>query len=343
MQAKTTTALTEPEFRDSAPAFDPDGRYLYFVSVRTFDPVYDNVHFDLSFPRGARPYLIALQAGGQPPFDPEPRGLGGETKNGAGNATAAAARRDPAIPPAPPTPVRIDLDGIVHRVAAFPVAEGRYGRIAGVAARKVVWNLHNIVGAHGRGGHKEAAGKLERFDFASGRTETLAEKIDDFTVAADTLTIVVREGKALRAIAADVNADAKIDLADAAAAPSRRNGRIDLDRIRVAIEPEREWRQMLREVWRLQRDQFWSADLSGVDWDAVWNLYRPLLDRIATRGDFSDLVWEMQGELGTSHAYEMGGDHRKPPAAALGHLACASRWDAARGGWEITAIARGDA
>ena len=51
----------------------------------------------------------------------------------------------------------------------------------------------------------------------------------------------------------------------------------------------------------------------------------------------------MQGELGTSHAYEMGGDHRKPPAVALGHLACESRWDAARGGFEITAIARGDA
>src|SRR4029078_13188003 len=53
--AKTTTALTEPEFRDSTPAFDPEGRYLYFVSVRTFDPVYDSVRVDLSFPPGARP------------------------------------------------------------------------------------------------------------------------------------------------------------------------------------------------------------------------------------------------------------------------------------------------
>jgi tricorn protease len=80
--AKTTTALTEPEFRDSAPAFDPEGRYLYFVSVRTFDPVYDNVRFDLSFPRGARPYLIALQAGGRPPFDPEPRSVGARPGQG---------------------------------------------------------------------------------------------------------------------------------------------------------------------------------------------------------------------------------------------------------------------
>ncbi len=337
----TSTWLTDPEFRDSAPAFDPEGRYLYFVSVRTFDPVYDNVHFDLSFPRGARPYLIALQAGGRAPFDPEPRGLGGEAGNGA--TSRAASEPASAASSRPPAPVRIDLDGIARRVTAFPVAEGRYGTIAGVAGRKVVWNLHKIVGAHGRGGHKEAAGKLERFDFASGRTETLADKVDEFTVAGDALTIVVREGKTLRAIAADLNVDAKPDPADALAAPSRKNGRIDLERIRVAVDPPSEWRQMLREVWRLQRDQFWSADLSGVDWDAVWKLYRPLVDRVATRADFSDLVWEMQGELGTSHAYESGGDHRKPPAVALGHLACESRWDAARGGWEIAAIARGDA
>ena len=54
--------------------------------------------------------------------------------------------------------------------------------------------------------------------------------------------------------------------------------------------------------------------MSGVDWDAVYRRYEPLLERVATRGELSDLIWEMQGELGTSHAYEMGGDHRAPAA-----------------------------
>ena len=69
------TLLTQPEFRDYSPSFDPDGRYLYFLSLRTFDPVYDSVQFEMSFPRAARPYLIALQARGTPPFDPAPKGL----------------------------------------------------------------------------------------------------------------------------------------------------------------------------------------------------------------------------------------------------------------------------
>jgi tricorn protease len=333
---QSKTWLTEPEFRDASPAFDPEGRYLYFISVRTFDPVYDNVLFDLSFPRGARPYLIALRAGGRPPFDPEPRGLG---ENGAAAAAAEAKKKAPAAS----EPLRIDLEGIARRVAAFPVPENRYGRIAGVAGAKVVWNVQNIVGAHGRGGHKEAAGKLERFDFATGRVDALAEKIDDFALAGDAITLICREGKNLRALAADRRPESKADPADADGPPSRRNGRIDLDRVRLAVEPRREWAQMLRELWRLQRDQFWSSELSGVDWNDVWRLYAPLVERLATRADLSDLVWEMQGELGTSHAYETGGDHRKPPAVALGQLACAARWNEARGGHEITAIARGDA
>ena len=51
---RRSTLVTQPEFRDYCPAFDPEGKYLYFLSVRTFDPVYDSVQFELSFPaRGA--------------------------------------------------------------------------------------------------------------------------------------------------------------------------------------------------------------------------------------------------------------------------------------------------
>ncbi|MDQ2928673.1 MAG: PDZ domain-containing protein, partial [Pseudomonadota bacterium] len=277
------------------------------------------------------PYLIALQAEGRSPFEPEPKGLAAEAPRGdtARGVDAAAT-------------LRVDLDGIAARVAAFPVSENRFERIAGAAGKKVVWSVQNIVGAHGRGGHKESAGKLEIFDFATLCSETLADKAEAFEVAGDGATIVYREGKRLRAIAADKKPAVKAEATDNEGPPSRKNGWIDLGRLRISIEPRREWRQMLREVWRLQRDQFWSADMSGIDWPTTLGLYAPLVERVATRADLSDLIWEMQGELGTSHAYESGGDHRKPPAVALGHLACETRFDEAEGGYEITRIVRGD-
>ena len=63
---------------------------------------------------------------------------------------------------------------------------------------------------------------------------------------------------------------------------------------------------------------------------------------MATRGELSDLMWEMQGELGTSHAYEQRGDSRQPPASPLGHLAADLALDPVRGHWRFTHIVSGD-
>ena len=321
---------TQPEFHDYGAAFSPDGKYLFFLSLRTFDPVYDSVQFELSFPRAARPYLLALQEGGPPPFEPAPRGMKPARDDKPADGGSAAAD----FPP-------IHLDGLARRIAAFPVAEGRFGQIAGVAGGKVVWTQMPLAGAHGRGGHKMSPGRLEQFDFATSDVRLLVEQADHFTLAADHHTLLVQHGSALRVIDASRAADDK-----PAAAPTghnRKSGQIDLGRVRVAVEPPAEWAQMLREVWRMQRDHFWSADMAGTDWDAVWARYAPLLPRVATRGEFSDLVWELQGELGTSHAYEMGGDHRKPPAVALGHLAAQFKPVDGGAAWEITRIVQGDA
>ncbi len=327
---KTSTLATQPEFRDYSPAFDPQGRYLYFLSVRTFDPVYDAVQFELSFPRGARPYLIALQAGGRSPFEPAPKGLKPD------DPMTARAKAEPsgAMPP-------IELDGIAQRIAPFPVPENRFGQIAGAANDKVVWTVLPIAGAHGRGGHKDSPGRLEVFDFETLRAETLMDKADAFTLAADSTTLIVREGKRLRAIAANRGPQRDHDPEASSDKPSRKSGWLDIERIRLSVEPRKEWRQMLREIWRLQRDQFWVPNMSGVDWDAVYRRYEPLLARVATRAELSDLIWEMQGELGTSHAYEMGGDYRKPPQIALGYLAAEVR-AAHDGSYEIMRIASGD-
>ena len=76
---------------------------------------------------------------------------------------------------------------------------------------------------------------------------------------------MLRDDRRLRAISVNRKPDEK----DAAGPPSRKSGWIDLGRIRLSIAPRAEWRQMLREVLRLQRNHFWNATMSVVDWDAV--------------------------------------------------------------------------
>ncbi|HEX8092682.1 S41 family peptidase, partial [Jatrophihabitans sp.] len=76
------TAVTSHRFRDTDPVFSLDGKYLAFLSARTFDPVYDSHTFDLAFPLAIRPYLVTLAAATPSPVDPELRGQGEEEPAG---------------------------------------------------------------------------------------------------------------------------------------------------------------------------------------------------------------------------------------------------------------------
>src|SRR5207245_4582644 len=96
--------VTEPVLRDAMPAFDPDGRYLYFLGHRIFDPIHDNMQYEIGFPKGVRPYVLTLQADLPSPFLPAHRPP---------ESTEVEAQRRAAQEEAPQTePLRIDLDGL---------------------------------------------------------------------------------------------------------------------------------------------------------------------------------------------------------------------------------------
>ncbi|MBV9173185.1 MAG: PD40 domain-containing protein, partial [Chloroflexi bacterium] len=124
-----THTVTRPLLRDVMPAFDPDGKYLYFLGHRVFDPVYDALQFELSFPKGMRPYAITLRADLRSPFVPAPRSPASEEVEAQHRAEQETA------PAEPVDSQRIDLDGIERRVVAFPVPEGRYGRVLGIRGK----------------------------------------------------------------------------------------------------------------------------------------------------------------------------------------------------------------
>ena len=67
-------AVTEPRFVDRSPTFTADGRYLAFLSRRSFDPIYDQHSFDLTFPASWRPFLVPLAARTPDPFGASPDG-----------------------------------------------------------------------------------------------------------------------------------------------------------------------------------------------------------------------------------------------------------------------------
>ena len=346
--------VTRPDFRDGMPAFDPEGRYLHFVSWRVFDPVYDSHYFDLGFPKGARPCLLPLRKDVVSPFASTTRAPRGPEASAATTAATAAvavaaaaesaagpASGKPAAPASPP-PLPIDFDGIEDRVVAFPVPEGRYFGMWATKGRALFLSVPPEGSleqeARGSGAPPPANCHLEAYDFAEDKGVSVATGVTWAEVSREGRAILVRSGNRLRALAPGAAAK---DLSSKDE-PGRETGWIDLERFRVEVDPGAEWRQMFREAWRLQRDQFWTEDLSGLDWAAIHDRYLPLVDRVASRAEFSDLMWELQGELGTSHCYEMGGDYRPEPTWWQGFLGADLAFDAASGAWKVARLPKGD-
>jgi tricorn protease len=301
-----TVDVTDARFVDSDPVFTVDGLYLAFLSRRTFDPVYDAHSFDLSFPFGARPYLVPLAAHTLSPFGPLPGGR----PVGAGDNGKDATER---------VRLTVDTDGISSRVVAVPVDEARYHSLA-AAKGGLLWLRYPLSGVLGEGiadpddAHPRPA--LERFDLRKRESSVLAGEVSWFAVSGDGARLVIGDRGDVRV----VPADRKVDNGS-----SDEVVNVDLTRARFLADPAALWRHAYAEFGRLLRRDFWTPDMSGVDWDGILEEYRFLLDRVRTSAEFGDLLWEVAGELGTSHAYVTPSGtfanrsaQRGQPAAVLG-------------------------
>ncbi len=318
---------------DFSPSFDPDGNYLYFLSARHFDPVYDTIQFELSFPSNIKPYLILLRKDIETPFKYKssvPPALDMGMPDLAKEITKLQKKE---------MKMKIDLDGINNRVLAFPLAPGNYTQIWGIKD-KALYTIFPIKGGKAQWFSDEfpSDGTLGFFDFKTQKQGIIANGIGSFRVSTKNEIIIYRSRNQLRIIKPVEQVEQKLEKQ----APGPKSGWIDLSRIRVLIEPKVEWKQMYRDAWRLQRDHFWNKNMSGIDWKKVYEKYLPLLERIGTRSEFSDLIWEMQGELGTSHAYEWGGDYRSEPHYTQGFLGADFIYDKKQNAYKIVRIIKGD-
>jgi tricorn protease len=323
---------THAEFYDMAPAWDPEGKYLYFMSYRAYNPVYDALHFDLGFPKAMQLMLLPLQAALPNPFIPRAEDQAAVPKEDE-KKDEKDKKKD-----ARPAPVKVETAGMAGRVVAFPRSAGRFGGIAAIKGKV----LYSEFPVDSNGASPEASkGSLSVFDFSAMKEESIITGLDTFSVSRDGTTLLYRAGRKLRVLKAGDKPN-ETKASGVVRDGGRSAGWIDLDRVKVAVDPPAEWRQMYREAWRLQRDYFWDSNMSGVDWQRVYKRYEPLLDRVSCRGELSDLLWEMQGELGTSHAYEIGGDYRMAPHVAQGKLGADLAWDAKRKAYRLRAIVAGD-
>ncbi|MEU1793131.1 S41 family peptidase [Streptomyces californicus] len=319
--------VTNGRFEDENPVFTEDGRYLAFLSWRGFDPVYDVHTGDLSFPLGCRPYLVPLSSATPSPFALSPDGR------------PAAGGLDPVDVPATGvsegSTVMVEFEGLESRVTPFPVSASKYSALAPVSGGGLVWLRWPISGALGEtfANPADMSGRptLEHFNIAKARRTELVDHLDWFAVSGDSSRLVVMDDGELRAVPATEPGDGDTTVY------------LDLRRILHEVDPAAEWRQAYGEAGRIIRDFFWEPDMCGIDWAGVLDQYRPLVERVASPDEFADLLREVLGELGTSHAYvsparrNEGPPHYQRAIGLLGaNLVCRD------GAWTVQRILPGD-
>lgn len=307
---------------DSGPAFDPDGKYLYFLSRRTLNPQFGFFEEDFSFGATTRIYAMTLQDSlltPVPPQSDEETGAdakkdeegkdAGAAKDGKGGKDAKAADAKTGAPRA----VQIDLDGIGSRVAVLPVPAGRYGALAAFKG-KLLFGTFEPGGDDGAG-----PGTIQSFDLEKRETKTLLSGVTNLVYSKDGGKLLYRSKDGF-------------GIVDAAEGKKVGDGKLSTDALMTTVDPRQEWLQIFNEVWRLERDFYYDPAMGGLDWKAVGEHHRQLLPHVAHRADLDYVLGELQGELSTSHAYvRPSGDIPQAPRVDVGLLGADYQLDAKSG------------
>ncbi|MBS1715499.1 MAG: PD40 domain-containing protein [Armatimonadetes bacterium] len=268
VKSKASTKVTEGYYDDSAVAFDLNGKYLYFVSSRTFGANPSPFEIGLYQQNVQRVYAAILSKDQTSPLmtagDEEPVKEEGKTE---------------AKPESKPEGMRVDLEGLDQRVVPLPWGPGNYPALIG--AENGVMTIAN--------------GTLLKFDFDSKQSQPILAGFGGGSF----------NGKRTKVLyfAAGV-----VGIGDVRPGLEPNAGRIPLGDIATEWSPRQEWAQIYWEAWRHERDNFYDVDMLGLDWKAIGDKYAALLPYCSNRSDLTYLIGLMIGELGTGHAYVQGGE-----------------------------------
>jgi tricorn protease len=317
-----TLPLTSDRVNSFSVAWDPAGDFIYFLSDR-------NLRSLVGSPWGARqpePYFdkpievfhVALRKGLRSPFkadDELSRGDDGDGDgDGDGEGDGEGEKR-----------VEIEREGLMARVKQVPVESGNY---SGLYVSKDAL----FFGARESGPNPDYHLMAVKIDNDKPKLETVVEDIRSFELSQNGKKMLIRKGESLYVI--EAKASKVSELGDS---------KVDLSGWTFPIDVKEDWRQIFVDAWRLERDYFYDPNMHGVEWDATLQKYLPLVDRVTTRDELSDLIGRVVGELSALHTSVRGGDLRQGddriPVATLGARLLR---DPGAGGYRIDYIYQSD-
>ena len=284
---------------DRANSFNPrwsrDGEFIYFLSDRNFKSLIGSPwgsrqpepYFDVS----EKIYHVALKNGTRSPFrendelnDDDNNDITSKKRRNKKNKRKV--NEDSLV-------IKIDHAGIQKRIIEVPIKPGNYDRLE--VSGKALYLISSETGVNAK--RNLSFVKIDNEDL---ELKTLVSDVSSFELSGNGEKILVKKGKSYYIIDAATSKVSDIS-----------KNKINLTGWKFPITPREDWKQIFTDAWRMERDYFYDKNMHGVDWDAMHNKYFPLVDRVTTRKELSDLIGRFVGELSALHTSVRGGDLRQ--------------------------------
>ena len=290
---KKLTQATSGFYSDLNPTFDREGKYLYLITNRSFNPVYSDFDNTWIYPNATELAVVTLRPEVKSPL-------------AAANDTVAVTKdkkdekeADKADKEAKDETVTIEFEGFERRIIILPPEAGNMGNLA-AADGKIIYMRYPNSGSDGEDS------ELMFFDLKEKESKTIMKNVNGYELSADGKKLLVRQGRNLGVVG--VGSDQKMDK------------QLALNKMEMTIDPKAEWQQIFNDTWRFERDFFYDKNMHGVDWAAMRKQYGDMIQYAVTRNDVNFLLGELIAELNASHTYNGGGDQETPEHKAVGYL-----------------------
>jgi tricorn protease len=288
---KKTFQVTDGITHTQMPVFDPNGKYLYFVSslnAGTSEFGWGVLNGVFANPLVVRRVHAVVLSKDQPsPLlpngQPNPDAKVGETLE----------------------QVKIDFEGLGSRFLNLPLPQRDYSQLVVGQPGKLILGIGEWSAAPGDFGGQTQSQAVYSFDIAKGGPmQKIVDQINAVDITSDGKKILYRKGR-----------DFFLTSTDGPAKPDE--GRQDFSKMEVRVVPAEEWRQMFHESMRIMRDWFYDPNYHGQKLVPLESEFAAYLPTIVRRSDLNRLMQQMLGSVSVSHLGVGGGD--APPLPGNGN------------------------
>ena len=280
LDKEKTFQLTNDMFIDFSPVFSTCGKYIFFLSDRSFNLNFSSYEFDYVFRESTNIYAVPLTEAVPPLFkdkndqeEVKKEKAEKETKSKKEAKKTSKTKEEKALS------VRINFERINERIISFPLKSGDYRNLAAVEGGVLYVK----------------DGELHMFKIDDKKDSVIIKGISGGALSANRKKILYRARKKYGII--DLKPDQKVG-----------TGELNLSDLTMKIEPLKEWKQLFNDGWRIYRDWFYVKNLHGVDWQKMKVKYGQLVPYLSHRADLDFILGELVGELNTGHCYINWGD-----------------------------------